>query len=66
MLIMEGYRKKNVQYIQTPIRKKIDKNRITIERLFAVLKRCNNLKNPPLCGHNRYKSINVYPITIFN
>ncbi|MDK2919940.1 MAG: hypothetical protein PWQ37_2673 [Candidatus Petromonas sp.] len=63
--IKNEYRKKNVLYLQSPIGEKVYKKRITIERLFAVLKQRYNLENPRLYGHTRYKSHVMWTLLLY-
>jgi IS4 transposase len=52
-------------FLKSPIGEKIYKKRITIERLFAVLKQRYNLENPRLYGFNRYKSHVMWTLLVY-
>ena len=63
--IKNEYRIKNMLFLTSPIGEKIYRKRITIERLFAVLKQRYNLENPRLYGFNRYKSHVMWTLLVY-
>ncbi|SHK06934.1 transposase [Paramaledivibacter caminithermalis] len=59
------YSRKNILYLESPTGEKIYRNRITIERLFEVLKQRYNLEKPRLYGHNKYKSHVMWTLLLY-
>jgi len=52
-------------FLKSPIGEKIYKKRITIERLFSVLKQRYNLEIPKLYGFNRYKFHVMWTLLVY-
>lgn len=63
--IKKEYRIKNMLFLKSPIGEKIYKKRITIERLFSVLKQRYNLEIPKLYGFNRYKFHVMWTLLVY-
>lgn len=56
---------KTIQGIDSPIGEKIYKQRITIERLFSILKIRYYLANPTLYGLNKYRSHVMWTLRLY-
>ena len=63
--IKNEYRVKNLLYLQSPIGQNIYKKRLSIERLFSILKMSYGLENPRLYGFNKYKSRVMWAILLY-
>lgn len=63
--IKNEYRRKNALYLTSPIGGRIYKQRISIERLFAILKLRYDLENPRLYGFNKYKSHVMWTLLLY-
>jgi hypothetical protein len=63
--IKNEYRKRNFYFIDSPIGEKIYKQRISIERLFSILKLRYDLENPRLHGLNKYKSHVMWTLLLY-
>lgn len=63
--IKNVYRKKNLHYLKSPIGEKIYRKRITIERLFGILKQRYNLENVRLYGYKKYKSHIMWALLLY-
>gem|GEM_PF-6151792 len=63
--IKNEYRINNLLYLQSPIREKIYKKRLSIERLFSIFKMRYGLENPRLYGFNKYKSHVMWTMLLY-
>lgn len=63
--IKNEYRIRNLLYLESPIGRKIYKQRISIERLFSILKMRYGLENPRLYGFNKYKSHVIWTLLLY-
>ena len=61
----DQYRLKNGLYFNSDLGQKMYKNRLTIERLFAILKERYNLESPRLYGFQRYKSHVIWTLFLY-
>ena len=63
--IKNEYRLRNLLYLESPIGEIIYKHRISIERLFSILKMRYGLENPRLYGFNKYNSHVICTLSLY-